>query len=418
MRNTMNIKHTILSICCATLLLSSCKDENQQTIGAHGPGSGPVTVEVAAVQTQPVRLETELPGRTTAFRVAEVRPQVTGLIKKRHFMEGSEVEAGQLLYQIDPATYQAQYDSAKAALARAEAVEYSARLKAQRYESLVRTKAVSEQEQVEYEASWKEALADVAAAKAELSRAKINLDYTRITAPISGVIGKSFITEGALVSAQQASALAIIQQLDPLYVDVTQSSTEILRLKKRFGAEQNDAVNSQKRDVGIILEDGSDYEYRGELEFSDVTVDQSTGTVTLRTVIANPDRKLLPGMFVRARLSNQEQDLVMIPTASLSRNQKGEPYVMVVNDQSTVEAKTLVTGRDIGVNTVVYEGLQSGETLVTAGLQNIRPGMQVSTIETTAETAAENTKETTPAKTNDSLNNDANSLAAVANAGE
>jgi membrane fusion protein, multidrug efflux system len=368
--------YTILLTCCAMFMLSSCKEEAPQMMGPQGP----VEVEVTSVKTQPIRLETELPGRTTAYRVAEVRPQVNGIIKKRAFTEGSEVTAGQLLYQIDPAIYQARYDSAQAALARAEAVEYSARLKAKRYESLVQTKAVSEQDQIENAANWKQAQADVAAAKAELYSTKINLDYTRITAPISGVIGKSFITEGSLVSAQQGNALAIIQQLDPLYVDVTQSSTEILRLKKKFSAINKGDENTPKPEVGILLEDGSEYEHKGSLEFSDVTVDQSTGTVTVRTIIANPKRELLPGMFVRAKLLNREQSLIMIPSASLARTQKGEPYVMVVNNESKVEPKVLVTGRDIGENTLVLEGLNIGDTLVTAGLQNIRPGMEVTTV--------------------------------------
>lgn len=377
MQKPMITRYSVIFVCCVALLLSSCKEQTEQPAAARGP----VEVEVTTVQTQPVRLETELPGRTAAYRVAEVRPQVSGIIKKRAFTEGSDVEAGQLLYQIDPATYQAKYDSAKAALARAEAIEYSARMKAKRYQSLVKTKAVSEQEQVEYEASWKEAQANVAAAKADLNSAKINLDYTRITAPISGVIGKSFISEGALVSAQQVTALAIIQQINPLYVDVTQSSAEILRLRKRFGAINNQDPKKQIPDVRILLEDGSEYDHKGRLEFSDVTVDQSTGTVTLRTIIANPGRELLPGMFVRAKLSNREEQLIMIPTASLSRNQKGKPYVMVVNSESKVEAKSLVTGRDIGKNTVVYDGLAVGDILVTAGLQNIRPGMEVSTVQ-------------------------------------
>lgn len=368
--------YTILLTCCAMFMLSSCKEEAPQMMGPQGP----VEVEVTSVKTQPIRLETELPGRTTAYRVAEVRPQVNGIIKKRAFTEGSEVTAGQLLYQIDPAIYQARYDSAQAALARAEAVEYSARLKAKRYESLVQTKAVSEQDQIENAANWKQAQADVAAAKAELYSTKINLDYTRITAPISGVIGKSFITEGSLVSAQQGNALAIIQQLDPLYVDVTQSSTEILRLKKKFSAINKGDENTPKPEVGILLEDGSEYEHKGSLEFSDVTVDQSTGTVTVRTIIANPKRELLPGMFVRAKLLTREQNLIMIPSASLARTQKGEPYVMVVNNESKVEPKVLVTGRDIGENTLVLEGLNIGDTLVTAGLQNIRPGMEVTTV--------------------------------------
>ena len=376
MQKTTMKNYTILLTCCAIFMLSSCKEEAPQMMG---PG-GPVEVEVTSVKTEPIQLETELPGRTTAYRVAEVRPQVNGIIKKRAFTEGSEVTAGQLLYQIDPAIYQAHYDSAQAALARAEAVEYSARLKAKRYESLVQTKAVSEQDQIENAANWKQAQADVAAAKAELYSTKINLDYTRITAPISGVIGKSFFTEGSLVSAQQGNALAVIQQLDPLYVDVTQSSTDILRLKKKFAAINKKDPNPEKPDVGIILEDGSEYQHKGTLEFSDVTVDQSTGTVTVRTIIANPERDLLPGMFVRAKLLSREQDLIMIPSASLARTQRGEPYVMIVNSDSKIESKVLVTGQDIGENTLVLNGLNIGDTLVTAGLQNIKPGDEVTTV--------------------------------------
>ena len=273
------------------LTLSACKEEGVQKAAALAP----VEVDVIALQSEPIELSVELPGRTAAFRIAEVRPQVSGIIQKRLFIEGTEVKAGQLLYQIDPATYQAAYDSAKAALAKAEAQEKSDKIKADRYRVLVRTKAVSEQEQIEMEAAWKQSVADIASAKASLATARINLDYTKVTAPITGRIGKSSVTEGALVTAQQSSALATIQQLDPMYVDVNQSSTELIRLKKEVAAGLNSGGEKPKSAVNVILDDGSAYDQTGSLEFSDVTVNQSTGTVTLRAIVANPKHELLPG---------------------------------------------------------------------------------------------------------------------------
>ena len=342
----------------------------------------PTEVDVITLKPQPIKLETELPGRTTAFRVAEVRPQVNGIIKKRTFTEGSIVKEGELLYQIDPATYQARYDSAKATLAKARAIEHSARLKAERYGTLVRTKAVSELDQIEYEASWKQAEADIAAAAAELNSARINLEYTKITAPISGRIGKSMITEGALVTAQQTSPLATIQQLDPLYVDVTQSSTEILKLKKELSAGRTVDIKNTKSPVRILLEDGSEYKYKGTLEFSDAAVDQSTGAVTLRTLVANPDEDLLPGMFVRAWVENGVQpDAILVPAASISRTPKGKPVVMVVNKKSEVEARIISIGPNIGSQVLVRNGLKAGERIITAGLQKIRPGAVVNPVE-------------------------------------
>ena len=247
------------------LTLSACKEEGVQKAAALAP----VEVDVIALQSEPIELSVELPGRTAAFRIAEVRPQVSGIIQKRLFIEGTEVKAGQLLYQIDPATYQAAYDSAKAALAKAEAQEKSDKIKADRYRVLVRTKAVSEQEQIEMEAAWKQSVADIASAKASLATARINLDYTKVTAPITGRIGKSSVTEGALVTAQQSSALATIQQLDPMYVDVNQSSTELIRLKKEVAAGLYSGGEKPKSAVNVILDDGSAYDQTGSLEFSD-----------------------------------------------------------------------------------------------------------------------------------------------------
>ena len=361
------------SLLIAVVLLSACRQENPKTIAP-----GPMEVGILTIKQQPVNLAVELPGRTAAYRIAEVRPQVGGIIKKRLFTEGSEVKAGQLLYQIDPDTYQARFDSAKAALAKADALEHSARLKAERYRTLVQTKAVSDQDQVEMEANWKQAVADVAAAKAAVDSARINLDYTKLTAPISGRIGRSTVTEGALVTAEQATALATIQQLDPLYVDLNQSSTEMLNLKKELSSEQTQHLEKSQSRVKVLFEDGAEYSQPGTLEFSDVTVNQTTGTVILRAIVANPDQRLLPGMFVRARIDKgQRPNAILVPAVSISRNSKGQPMVMLVNKESVVEARIVQTGQNIGDQVLVTEGLSEGEQVIVAGLQKIKPGVSV-----------------------------------------
>ena len=361
------------SLLIAVVLLSACRQENPKTITP-----GPMEVGVLTIKQQPVNLAVELPGRTAAYRIAEVRPQVGGIIKKRLFTEGSEVKAGQLLYQIDPDTYQARFDSAKAALAKADALEHSARLKAERYRTLVQTKAVSDQDQVEMEANWKQAVADVAAAKAAVDSARINLDYTKLTAPISGRIGRSTVTEGALVTAEQPTALSTIQQLDPLYVDLNQSSTEMLNLKKELSSEQAQHLEKSQSPVKVLFEDGLEYNQTGVLEFSDVTVNQTTGTVILRAIVANPDQRLLPGMFVRARIDKgQRPNAILVPAVSISRNSKGQPMVMLVNKESVVEARIVQTGQNIGDQVLVTEGLSEGEQVIVAGLQKIKPGVSV-----------------------------------------
>lgn len=375
-----NIRTTIvfLPFLVTGLLAGGCKDSVQQA----APVGAPVEVNVVTLKPQPVNLAVELPGRTAAFRVAEVRPQVGGIIQKRLFTEGSEVKAGQLLYQIDPDTYQAGFDSAKAALAKAEAQEHAARLKAERYQVLVRTKAVSEQEQIEMDASWKQAVADVASAKAALATARINLEYTKVTAPITGRIGKSTVTEGALVTAQQSAALATIQQLDPLYVDVSQSSDELLSLKKEVAAGVASGGEKPKSEVKVLLEGGGEYRHAGSLEFSDVTVNQTTGTVTLRAIVGNPDQELLPGMFVRARIAKGvKPEAILVPAASVNRNTKGQATVMVVNKQSVVENRIVQTSQNVGDQVLISQGLSSGEQVIVAGLQKIKPGVPVKAVE-------------------------------------
>lgn len=366
------------AVILTVVLLGGCKEEAPKTMAKQGPAE----VDVITLTTQAVKLEAELPGRTAAYRVAEVRPQVNGIVKKRHFTEGSKITAGDVLYQIDPALYQSRLDSARAALAKAKANEHSAQIKAERYKILIRKNAVSEMDQVEIEANWKQAVAEVAAAEATVNSARIDLDYTRITAPISGRIGKSMISEGALVTAQQSAPLATIQQLDPLYVDVTQSSTDLLRLKKNLSTGLLQNSESTRSDITLLLEDGAKYEHTGSLEFSDVTVDQTTGTVTLRAIVANPAEELLPGMFVRARLTTGvKQDAILVPTESISRNKKGQAVVMLVDNQSTVESRLINSGQNMGGKVLVNDGLKAGERLITAGFQKIKAGAPVKAVE-------------------------------------
>ena len=398
MSNLRKFASLSVLVLASGLMLGGCKDTKQN--GPQAATQSAFEVSAITVAEQTIHPTVELPGRTAAYRIAEVRPQVSGILQKRLFTEGSEVKAGELLYQIDPATYQATLNSAEAALARSEAMEYSARLKAGRYRTLVQTKAVSEQEQVDAEAGWKQAAAEVAAAKAAVENARINLEYTRVTAPIAGRVGRSLVSEGALVTAQQSTALAVIQQLDPLYVDVSQSSNELLQLKKKLAAEQQNPARDLQTKVRVLLDDGTEYAESGNLEFSDVTVDQSTGTVTIRAVVANPRNELLPGMFVRARLiSAGPQTAILVPQASIVRNNRGEAMVMLVDGKSMVEARPVQTGQNIGEQIIISKGLKAGEQLIVAGLQKIRPGapVQVAAQQSGAQTQAA-PAEQTPAK--------------------
>ena len=368
-----------LAVLVALLLLNgACKGEKQQQ-GAHQGAAGmpAPAVGIKKVSEQNINPSVELPGRVSAYRVAEVRPQVSGILLKRLFVEGSEVKEGQVLYQIDPALYKATVESSKAQLVRAEAVENSARQKAARYRTLVQTKAVSTQDQVEVEASWKQAEADVAANRAALESAIINLNYTKITAPSSGRIGKSLASEGALVTAQQGAALATIQQLDPLYIDVSQSANVLLDLKHKLGKDGK-GEDKEETQVKILLPDNSLYQETGKLEFSDVTVDQGTGSVTLRAIVPNPDRILLPGMFIRARLISAEpQAVLLVPQLSVMRTSTGMSTVMIVNNANKVETRLVETGQNVGQDVVIEKGLASGDSVIVSGLQKIRPGADV-----------------------------------------
>jgi membrane fusion protein (multidrug efflux system) len=357
------------------LMLNGC---GKKTNAGAPPPSGPPEVGVVIVKPERVTLTTELSGRTSPQLIAEVRPQVSGIIQKRLFAEGSDVKAGQVLYQIDPATYQAAYASARAAQAKSEANLLPARLKAERYKELVGIKAVSQQDNDDAFAGLKQAEADLAASKAAVETARINLAYTKVTAPISGRIGRSTVTDGALATANQAAALATIQQLGSMYVDVTQSSAELLKLKQNLASGLMKNNGATRARVKLLLEDGSTYPLPGELKFSEVTVDQSTGSITLRATFPNPKQTLLPGMFVRAILEEGvSEKAVLIPQRGVTRNPKGEAMVMVVGAEEKVEPRVIKVARTIGENWLVSEGLKAGDRVILEGIQKARPGTQV-----------------------------------------
>ncbi|WAH54391.1 efflux RND transporter periplasmic adaptor subunit [Pseudescherichia vulneris] len=363
-------------------LLSGCNDNSDGAKKAAAP-----EVSVYQVKAAPLAVTTELPGRTEAFRIAEVRPQVSGIILRRNFVEGADITAGQSLYQIDPATYQADYASAQGDLAKAQAAAKIAHLTVKRYQPLVGTQYISQQEYDTAIADAQQADAAVQAAKAAVETARINLAYTQVRSPINGRIGKSAVTEGALVTNGQSSALATVQQLDPVYVDVTQSSNDFMRLKQ--AVEQGSLQkNSDKTDVELITENGQHYPLKGTLEFSDVTVDQSTGSITIRAVFPNPDHSLLPGMFVRARIDEGVQPTaILVPQQGVTRNARGDATVLLVNAKNQVESRNVVASQAIGDKWLITDGLKEGEKVIVSGLQRVRPGATV----TIAPSAADHT---------------------------
>ena len=336
-------------ILISAALIAGCNDKGEEK--AH-VGEPQVTVHI--VKTAPLEVKTELPGRTNAYRIAEVRPQVSGIVLNRNFTEGSDVQAGQSLYQIDPAT-----------------------------------KYISQQEYDQAIADARQADAAVIAAKATVESARINLAYTKVTAPISGRIGKSTVTEGALVTNGQTTELATVQQLDPIYVDVTQSSNDFMRLKQSV-EQGNLHKENATSNVELVMENGQTYPLKGTLQFSDVTVDESTGSITLRAVFPNPQHTLLPGMFVRARIDEGVQpDAILIPQQGVSRTPRGDATVLIVNDKSQVEARPVVASQAIGDKWLISEALKSGDQVIVSGLQKARPGEQVkATTDTPADTAS------------------------------
>ncbi len=346
-----------------------------------GPAPGPVEVGVVTLAAERVTLTTELPGRTAAHLIAEVRPQVSGLIEKRHFEEGADVRAGDLLYQIDPAQYRAAVEQAEAALAMAEANLPAAKTRADRLRGLAEIHAVGQQDLDDAVAALGRAEASVAASRATLESARINLAWTPIKAPISGRTGRSSVTVGALVTAYQPVPLVTIQQLDPIYVDVQQSSAELLRLRRVLSSGALTRGSESANRVRLILEDGSAYAHEGTLKFQDVTVEPTTGSVLLRLVFPNPDHELLPGMFVRAVVEEGVNETsILAPQQGVTRDPRGNPMAMVIGADGKVERRALQLGRALGNRWLVVEGLAAGDRLIVDGLQNVRPGIPVKAV--------------------------------------
>ena len=367
----------ILFLLLAYYGLNGCERKPVQTLA-------PIPeVAVMSVTTQKITLTTELPGRTSAYRIAEIRPQVNGLILKRLFTEGGDVKAGQMLYQIDPAPFQSALDNARAALGKAEANVPAVRLRVGRFHDLLSDNAVSQQDYDDASAALKQAEAEVAYWKASLSTSQINLGYTAVKAPISGRIGKSNVTEGAIVTAYQPVALASIQQLDPIFVDLSQSTAELLRLKHRLADGRINKNGSDHKKVQLILEDNTIGPVEGTLQFRDVTVDATTGSVMLRIAFANPDTALLPGMFVRALVKEGvKEDAILIPQQSVVRDPKGNPLALMIDADNKVAQARLTIDRPIEDKWLVSSGLKPGDRIIVEGIQKARPGAAVRVAQT------------------------------------
>ena len=367
------------AVLISLVLLCAC---NKKDKPAPRP-TGPVEVGVVTIQPQAVTLRKELPGRTSALRVAEVRARVNGIVQKRLFQEGSDVKEGQALFKIDPAPYTAALESATAQVARAEATIAATRSLAERYQKLVETNAVSKQELDDAVAKQKTAEADLAAARAAVKRAAIDVGYTTVTAPLAGRIGRAEVTEGAYVQAQTATLLATIQQIDQVYVDLTWSSAEAMRLRRAIESGElqtvgGEAPQSRQAKVVLILDDGREYGEPGMLQFTDVTVDSTTGSISLRAVFPNPKRELLPGMFVRARIEEGTQaNALLVPQRAVTRDQAGRPMALVVTTANKVERRQLAAEREIGDAWLVTSGIAAGERVIVEGLQKVRPGSDV-----------------------------------------
>jgi membrane fusion protein (multidrug efflux system) len=338
----------------------------------------PTEVGVVTVAPESVTITTELPGRVNAMRVAEVRARATGILLKRLFEEGADVKADQVLFEIDPAPMQASYDSAKASLAKAEATLAQAQSTAKRDEALIKVKGVTQQAYEDAKANELESEADVLTAKAALEMAALNLGYTKVTAPISGRIGMALITEGALASATDATKMAVINQLDPIYVDFTQSSVDMLKLRRSLESGKMQGVSSKEIKITLLLEDGTTYAETGRLLFSDISVDATTGSVTLRGQFPNADKILLPGMFVRGRVEVAvENQAIAIPQRGVMRDSGGQASALIVNAQNQVEQRAIQTRAVSGDKWVVSSGLSAGDRVIVEGLQKAHPGATV-----------------------------------------
>jgi len=356
----------------ALFVVSGCSEQSSAAM----PQPAPVAVTAVTLTTETVVLERELPGRTSPYLIAEVRPQVSGLVEGRLFEEGGMVQAGEALYQLDDDTYRAEVNRARASLESARASLESARLNKERADRLRKTGAISQQDHDDLTAAYLEAKANVAVAQADLEGQKISLDDARITAPIAGRIGKSSVTQGALVTANQTTALATIQQLDPLYVDLTRSASEWLELRRQLASGKLTAVENIP--VTLTLDDGSQYEHQGTLTFADVSVNPTTGSFALRAEVPNPEQMLLPGMYVRAVISlGERENAILVPQRGVQRDPKGATYVMLVTEDNVVEQRYIKVNQTIGDRWLVDEGVEAGDRVIVSGFQKIRSGAPV-----------------------------------------
>ena len=370
------------SIHAATVLALAGGLGSQAIIGTayaeQGQGRPPAEVTVITVKAEPVQIDTMLTGRTSAYSVSEVRPQVNGILQKRFFTEGQEVKAGDQLYQIDPALYEAQLKTAQASLAQARATLSKSYADAKRSSELVKVKAVSKQSDDAAQAALRTAQAGVQSAEAAVLTAQINLDYTKVRSPISGRVSRSEFTEGALLSSYQSQSLTTVQQLDPIYVDVTQTAEDLLRIQREIASGEMKTAEDGSASVKVTFSDGTVYGETGRLTFTDAQVDQSTGTVKLRAVFPNPQHQLLPGMFVRATLAEGiRPEAILVHMQSVMRNQRGDAYVYVVGSDNKVESRTITVGKTIGQNWLVTSGLKNGERVMYEGFQRTAPGATV-----------------------------------------
>ncbi|AXY21530.1 MULTISPECIES: efflux RND transporter periplasmic adaptor subunit [Komagataeibacter] len=356
---------------------------------AAPPKMPPQPVKVVTLKTQPVEIHTQLPGRTEAFEIAQVRPQVSGVIMKRLFVEGTDVEAGQQLYQIDPRIYQAAVDAAQGQLLHAQGGEMTARAKLNRYGPLLKAHAVSQQEYDDALAAEREAQGDVETAKGQLERANVDLGYTHMNAPISGRIGRSILTVGALVTTNQTNNVAIVTRLDPIYVDVNLPATELLRFRRELAQGRLTRAGDNAASITIALEDGTTYEHAGRMEFSEVNVDEATATVVVRAVMPNPERLLLPGMYVHAQLAEGvDPAALLVPQEAVQRNSHGDPQVWVVDADNKVSIRSVTAQQAIGTNWLVTDGIRNGERVVVEGVLKIHPGDTVTPIDVSPQAKA------------------------------
>ncbi|MDY0190512.1 MAG: efflux RND transporter periplasmic adaptor subunit [Desulfuromonas sp.] len=374
--STRRIIHICGIAVCGLILLCGCDKQQQQATAPPAPKVEYVTLAASSIQ-----LTTKLPGRTTPFRVAEIRPQVSGLLQKRLFTEGSNVQAGQILYQIDPAPFQAVLANARAALGRAEANLPATKARVERYQKMLAINAVSQQDYDDAVSALNQLEADIQYYRANEHSALINLDYTKIVAPIAGRIGRSNVTDGAIVTAYQGLPLATIQQLDPIYVDIPQSTTDLLRLQRRLQDGRLHRDNKQSK-VKLLLPSDHSYPLEGTLQFSDITVDPTTASVTLRTLFPNPDNILLPGMFLQTVINEGvNTQALLIPQQGVARDPKGNPYALVVDEQNTAAYRPLELDRAIGDKWLLKSGLQPGDRVIVTGLMMLRPGTVVNASE-------------------------------------